>query len=153
MSKLDRIERFDPHTLSEDEINALAVGFELPLAGMLEAVENRLAELASPQKRKPARHVFLMGPRGYGKSFLMRMLELKLKEAHSDQVLPVLLPEENYDFDLPHHLLKAIREKIGGTAPKLVRSMMEQEVNWTKEVLARELWDEELSSIQDRLRE
>ena len=87
------LKAYNPHELSAETVKGVATGREQPLEHILEIIR-RNVDAPSLQ------HVIVSAPRGYGKSFFLRYVEIRLAEIAKDEQLPIvmaLLPEE-----LPH---------------------------------------------------
>jgi tetratricopeptide (TPR) repeat protein len=103
------IKKFNPYDLPEKTLRAIATGRERVLEQILGIIE-RNAEGGRVQ------HLQIIAPRGYGKSFLMRMVQSALM-ARVKEGLPVilaLLPEEQHNVDAPSRLLNEIQRILEG---------------------------------------
>jgi tetratricopeptide (TPR) repeat protein len=103
------IKRFNPYDLPEETLHAIATGRERVLEQIL-GIISRNAEGGRVQ------HLQIIAPRGYGKSFLMRMVQSALK-ARVKEGLPAilaLLPEEQHNVDAPSRLLNEIQRLLEG---------------------------------------
>jgi len=87
------LKSYNPHELSPETVKSVATGREQPLEHILEIIR-RNVDAPSLQ------HVIVSAARGYGKSFFLRYVEVRLAEIAKNEQLPIamaLLPEE-----LPH---------------------------------------------------
>jgi tetratricopeptide (TPR) repeat protein len=87
------LKAFNPHELPPDVVLAVATGREEQLARILSVVRDNLS---APVKQ----HIIVSAPRGYGKSFFLRYIQVKIAEIAKEDGLPLamaLLSEE-----LPH---------------------------------------------------
>lgn len=87
------LKAFNPHELTPRVVLSVATGREKPLEQILSVIRNNLD---APVKQ----HIIVSAPRGYGKSFFLRYVEVKVGEIAKAEGLPIamaLLPEE-----LPH---------------------------------------------------
>ena len=103
------IKKFNPYDLPEETLGAISTGRERVLADIL-AIISANAEGGRVQ------HLQVVAPRGYGKSFLMRMVQsaLKARVAEGLPVVLALLPEEQHNVDAPHRLLNEIQRMVEG---------------------------------------
>jgi tetratricopeptide (TPR) repeat protein len=96
---------FNPHEMKAETVLKVATGRDEPLGRLLDIVRDNLN---APTKQ----HVIVSAPRGYGKSFLLRYVQVKIAEIAKDEGLPVsmaLLPEELPHVKEPDTLLAEIR--------------------------------------------
>jgi tetratricopeptide (TPR) repeat protein len=96
---------FNPHELKADTVLRVATGREGPLARLLHIIRGNLT---APTKQ----HVIVSAPRGYGKSFLLRYVQVKIEEIAKREGLPIamaLLSEELPHVKEPDTLLAEIR--------------------------------------------
>jgi len=112
-----RLRNYNPLDMGDAEIAALATGREELVGTILGIIEdNRQADRL--------RHVLVSAPRGFGKSFLLRLIGLQVAERWPDQtVVMVQLPEEQPNITAPHLLLKEIlrvlrKEPAGSVRPE-----------------------------------
>ncbi|MEZ5467005.1 MAG: hypothetical protein R3F18_04985 [Lysobacterales bacterium] len=110
---------FNPHELPEARLRAVATGRERELETILGTVRENLTG-------GTMQHLIVSAPRGYGKSFLMRHIELDCArmatEGHALQA--VLMPEEMPHVKEPETLLREIlRVLVGGRG-------QEAELSW-----------------------
>jgi tetratricopeptide (TPR) repeat protein len=103
------IKKFNPYDLSEQTLGAIATGRERVL-------EEILAIIAGNAEGGRVQHLQVVAPRGYGKSFLMRMVQsaLKARVAEGLPAVLALLPEEQHNVDAPHRLLNEIQRVLEG---------------------------------------
>ena len=107
------VKRFAPYEMSAESVRHLATGREEPLAMVLRTIESNRKEAGAN------RHLMLMGPRGIGKSFFLRLLQVTLH----DRAVPVelvLLPEEQSNLTNPASLLRELRRVLIGAPPASV---------------------------------
>ncbi len=87
------LKAFNPHELSADVVLNVVTGREQPLEQILSVIRGNLSAPI-------LQHIIVSAPRGYGKSFFLRYLEVKIEEIARTEGLPLamaLLSEE-----LPH---------------------------------------------------
>ena len=104
---------FNPHEFPESTVRAIATGREADLAEVLRTVRGNLGS-------ETIQHVLLTAPRGYGKSFMMRHIQLELERIAREERLAlrvVLMPEELPHVKEPETLIRELtRELTGGAA-------------------------------------
>ncbi|MDF1586223.1 tetratricopeptide repeat protein [Marinimicrococcus flavescens] len=105
-----RASRFNPHAMSDEAVKALATGREDVLAQILGVIEANRSGGGSLQ------HVLIAAPRGMGKSFLLRLVQVALQERTGSPRF-VLLPEEQPNITTPASFLDEIRRTLEGGDP------------------------------------
>jgi tetratricopeptide (TPR) repeat protein len=124
------LKSFNPHEMSAETVVAVATGREQPLDRILSIVRDNL-------DAEQLQHVIVSAPRGYGKSFFLRYVEVKIIELAEKESLPVamaLLPEE-----LPH--VKEPDTLIAEIARVFTRAPADTvQVRWTED--DGDAWDE-----------
>ncbi len=112
MSPPRLVEMFNTHRMLPEIVRLLATGREEQVHALLHAIRQ-----AAAHPEAPAQHVIVYGERGSGKSFLLRVIELKVEqlvhESHA-QLACALLPEEQYDIKTLAQLLEAVAAKVRG---------------------------------------
>jgi len=103
------VKRFNPYDLPEETLLAIATGRE-------KVLEDILATITRNAEGGAVQHLQIVAPRGYGKSFLMRLVQsaVKAKAAQGLPVVLALLPEEQHNVDAPHRLLNEIQRVLEG---------------------------------------
>lgn len=106
---MSQLKKFNPYDLPEETLLAISTGRERVLESILATI-TRNAEGGTVQ------HLQVVAPRGYGKSFLMRLVQSALKaraaEGKGPPVAVALLPEEQHNVDVPHRLLNEIQRVL-----------------------------------------
>lgn len=104
------IARFNPHEMSKELVDELATGREAERTQITEAIDSNM------QAGGARTHLLVTAPRGFGKSFLMRLTQIDVDErrASGQPVAIVLLPEEQMNISAPDLLLKEIRRVLLG---------------------------------------
>ena len=101
---------FSPREIKDNTIKTLAIGRENLLRDFIAVVRRRLE---SPVRSTARAHWLITGPRGAGKSFFLRYVQVRISEEfRNGSVRFVLLPEELPNVDAPHDLLDEIRRMI-----------------------------------------
>jgi len=104
--------KFNPYDLSDETLRSVSVGRDASVARIMSIIRQNATGGA-------IQHLQVVAPRGYGKSFLVRLVRLATKREY-DQGTPVcfvLLPEEQLNVDSPHRLLNEIQRILDGKAP------------------------------------
>lgn len=104
------IARFNPHEMSKELVDELATGREAERTQITEAIDSNM------QAGGARTHLLVTAPRGFGKSFLMRLTQIDVDErrASGQLIAIVLLPEEQMNISAPDLLLKEIRRVLLG---------------------------------------
>lgn len=106
-----QVYKYTPGQASTEELEATFVGRERLLGQLLV----RLREWADGA---PAEHTLLVGPRGMGKTHLLRLLGHRLARARFAAPVHVLLfPEESYTIGSAEDLLRDMWARVGPGAP------------------------------------
>ncbi|MCP9628251.1 hypothetical protein NML43_14240 [Rhodopseudomonas palustris] len=136
------LKAFNPHELSAGIVLGVATGREDPLDRILSIVRDNLTA-PTPQ------HVIVSAPRGYGKSFFLRYVQIKLDEIAKAENVPIamaLLPEELPHVKEPETLLAEIRRTFLGEPADTIG------VSWVED--DGQAWDEQVArldaAIEDR---
>lgn len=136
------LKAFNPHELSAGIVLSVATGREDPLDRILSIVRDNLTA-PTPQ------HVIVSAPRGYGKSFFLRYVQIKLDELAKTENVPIamaLLPEELPHVKEPETLLAEIRRTFLGEPADTIG------VSWVAD--DGQAWDEQVTrldaAIEDR---
>jgi tetratricopeptide (TPR) repeat protein len=98
------VSRFNPHAMGDAQIRLLSTGRDLLIDAVLETLVNG---------EGPRQHALIGAPRGFGKSFFARAIELAVR----DKELParvVILPEEQRNVSTPSGFLREIARAIEG---------------------------------------
>jgi len=104
------VSRFNPHDMVAEQVRALATGREAQLKHVLEIIDSNLTAKGSRQ------HILVTGPRGMGKSFFLRHLQVTLEDRNDPAIQMILLPEEQPFFSCPADFLSTICSKLVGRA-------------------------------------
>lgn len=132
---MSQLKKFNPYDLPEETLLAIATGRERVLESILATI-TRNAEGGAVQ------HLQVVAPRGYGKSFLMRLVQSALKaraaEGKGHPCVVALLPEEQHNVDAPHRLLNEIQRVLeNGPAESLLGgAFAESDHAWDEAVAA-----------------
>lgn len=98
------------HRMSATAVRALATARDREVAQVMAAIDGALADPAATRQ-----HAVVYGPRGSGKSFLMRLVELAVADRGlGDRAAFVLLPEEQYNIKTAPRLLEVVAARLAG---------------------------------------
>ena len=115
---------FNPHEFPESTVRAIATGREADLAEVIRIVRGNVGS-------ETIQHVLLTAPRGYGKSFMMRHIQIELQRIAREETPPirvVLMPEEMPHVKEPETLIRELtRELAGGAATEAELTWHEDE--------------------------
>lgn len=107
---------FNPHEMSEATVRKVATGREDALADILRTIRGNI-------DAQTIQHLILSGPRGYGKSFLLRHVQIEAQRIAREEGLPLevlLMPEEMPFVKLPetliHELARALTDGAASEA-------------------------------------
>ncbi len=115
------LRRFNPYGLEDAVVDALSTGREGVVADLTHMIDTNV-------DTKPLQHGIVVAARGFGKSFLMRCVQSRLRGR--DNIAMVLLPEEQRNVRRPHLLLEEIRRVLEQRKAADVR------VRWSEEATA-----------------
>jgi len=133
------IAKFNPYQMSEEMVLAVTTGRE-------ELMESVLKTLKANQKSDSiAQHLLIRGPRGMGKSFFLKNLQIRFsKEKAFNNCDFLLLPEEQSNAQTPTEFLKLVQAQLNKKNGAESISMWEE---------PSELWQQELEVFKDFLKE
>ncbi|MBS4098087.1 MAG: ATP-binding protein [Sulfuricella sp.] len=131
MNNPNWIARFNPYQMAPETVRALAVGREALLDQVLGDIRARL------DGKVPDRHLLLTGPRGAGKSYFLRLLEIEFAENFSGTATFVLLPEEQPNLFGVANLVANILERLGDIPESGLTSTWEEDGEETTQALRR----------------
>ena len=106
------IETFNTHRMKPEIVRLLATGRDDEVHELLTEIHHAVTHPGTPPQ-----HLIVYGERGSGKSFLLRLVEIKVEHLVSEEQLPiacVLLPEEQYNIRSAPQLLEAVAARIRG---------------------------------------
>ncbi|KIZ40280.1 MULTISPECIES: tetratricopeptide repeat protein [Rhodopseudomonas] len=135
------LKAFNPHELSAGTVRGVVTGREDPLGRIVSIVRANL-DAPTPQ------HVIVSAPRGYGKSFFLRYVEVELDQLARAEGLPVamaLLPEELPHVKEPETLLAEIRRTFLGLPADTIG------VSWVED--DGQSWDHEVAWLDAAIAE
>lgn len=150
MSDLSRpaiVRTFMTHDMSDADIVAVSTGREVEFDRIMAAISRSLA--AAPGALQ---HVVLYGSRGFGKSFMMRRVQIALgQEPAGDRpTLFLLLPEEQHNLQKsPHALLDYISALLARDESNA--AFAEAMFQWPKPGEAARRWVESAAKLEQLL--
>lgn len=133
------LKAYNPHELSPETVKGVATGREQPLEHILEIIR-RNVDAPSLQ------HVIVSAPRGYGKSFFLRYIEIRLAEIVKAEQLPIamaLLPEELPHVKEPDTLIAEIKRTFTKAPANTVN------VRWVED--DGDAWDEAVAELDSTI--
>lgn len=143
------IQTFNTHLMDDATITALRTARETELRFVMDAIARGRRMPGLPQ------HVAIYGPRGFGKSFLARMVEIEVERIPRDAGPPVefvLLPEEQVNLARnPHGLLEYITNKLAERRTGERRSWELSAFKWPRPAQAEALWHNAASGLEHEL--
>jgi tetratricopeptide (TPR) repeat protein len=127
------LRRFNPYGLADAVVDALSTGRDGVVADLLDVIETNIG-------RHPVQHAIVVAPRGFGKSFLMRLVQNRLREKAN--VALALLPEEQRNvrrsFLLPDEIRRVFEQ----------RPAADVRVRWSEEAAA---WESSVKALDDAI--
>ncbi|GEO80827.1 ATP-binding protein [Pararhodospirillum oryzae] len=149
MSDHPLIQTFMTHRMTDDAVRALATGREEETAQVLDAV--RRSHAAAPGTLQ---HVLIYGPRGFGKSFLTRLVQIRAGDLDTESapLRFVLLPEEQKNVTRnPHALLAYIAHKLADLRTGEDGSWTESMFQWPDPAKEAAHWNEAANTLEAEL--
>jgi tetratricopeptide (TPR) repeat protein len=126
--------------MEDDVILSLSTGREKELDFVLEIIERNV----NVKRGTPLQHILLIGPRGSGKSFFLRLVEVHLKNKGLSEF--VLLPEEQLNIYQPAELIRQIKNKFMG------KDEINNIAGWSSNDIGKE-WESEIVELEKALSE
>lgn len=122
------LRRFNPYDFSDEQVARQATGREALLDRIMRVIRANAA-MAQP----PNQHLLVLAPRGMGKSFLVRMVQLATHALKDGPVVFARLSEEQLNVSAPELLLEEIRRVLERRPPEEVRVRWNagSETEWT----------------------
>ncbi|HRD68493.1 MAG TPA: hypothetical protein PKY50_20390, partial [Candidatus Competibacter sp.] len=144
------IQTFMTHRMTDEAIRMLATGREQETGRIMEAVRRSLG--AAPGALQ---HVAIYGPRGFGKSFVARLVQIETADLAAARGLPipfVLLPEEQHNLTRnPHALPAYIAHKVADLRTGEDRSWAGAMFQWPDPDKEARQWDEAVDQLEREL--
>ncbi|MDG4595339.1 MAG: hypothetical protein P9F75_06550 [Candidatus Contendobacter sp.] len=144
------VQTFMTHRMSDAVIRALATDREQETGRIMDAVRRSLA--AAPGALQ---HIVIYGPRGFGKSFVARLVQIETAELAAARGLPlpfVLLPEEQHNLTRnPHALPAYIAHKVADLRTGEDRSWAGAMFQWPDPEKEARQWDEAVDQLEREL--
>lgn len=144
------VQTFMTHRMTDEVIRALATGREQETGRIMDAVRRSLA--AAPGALQ---HVAIYGPRGFGKSFVARLVQIETAELAAARRRPipfVLLPEEQHNLTRnPQALPAYIAHKIADLRTGEDRSWAGAMFQWPDPEKEARQWDQAVDQLEGEL--
>lgn len=144
------VQTFMTHRMSDAAIRMLATGRESETQQVMDAVARSLK--AAPGALQ---HVVIYGPRGFGKSFMARLVQIETASlATPEAPIPfVLLPEEQQNLTRnPHALPAYIAHRIADLRTGEDHSWTEDMFQWPDPDKAARQWEEATATLEQELK-
>jgi tetratricopeptide (TPR) repeat protein len=132
---------FNPHEFSEATVRTIATGREEDLKEVLAAIRSNL-------ESETMQHLIVSAPRGYGKSFMMRHVQIEAQRIAREENLPIvvaLMPEEMPHVREPETLLRELARTVAGGAGATA------ELTWHEDEDA--AWDDAVDALKTAIEE
>ena len=144
------VQTFMTHRMSDASIEMLATGREVEPQRIMDAVERSLK--AAPGALQ---HMAIYGPRGFGKSFIARLVQIETGKLAAARKLPVpfvLLPEEQHNLTRnPHALPAYIAHRLADLRSGGDRSWAGAMFQWPEPKKEAQQWDEATAALEAEL--
>ncbi len=135
---MNYIAKFNPYTMDDETILSLATGRKKLLYNALDTLKSNINKTSASQ------HLLIRAPRGMGKSFFLKYLQIHFKrEAIFKNSDFLLLPEEQSNVHTPAELLKLILSNF--SKPNTVS---EPVILWNE---PKEEWENELHNLKNHI--
>ncbi len=144
------VQTFLTHRMTDEAIRTLATGREKETGRIMDAVRRSFG--AAPGALQ---HVAIYGPRGFGKSFVARLVQIEtadLAAARDVPILFVLLPEEQHNLTRnPHALPAYIAHKVADLRTGEDRSWAGAMFQWPDPEKEAHQWGEAVDRLEREL--
>ena len=115
------IAKFNPYSMDDKTILAVATGRKQLLNQVLGTLKDNL------NSSSIAQHLLIRGPRGMGKSFFLKYLQIHFNSLDEfDNCEFLLLPEEQNNINSPSDLIKLILSKLKGQSGAEATTLWEE---------------------------
>lgn len=131
MSILRNIEKFNTHSMSEETILSVVTGRDMLIQNLSAIIQENIKQPGTIQ------HVVLIGPRGMGKSFMLRYFQIITKKQNVTEgfVDFALLPEEQHNINTASEFIDELLSRIGLNDSTSRLSLWDiNHENWTSSV-------------------
>lgn len=135
MSASKDIPWFNPRAMDDETVLALSTGREEILKRLFTDIRSRLEQPAA------GKHWLVTGPRGAGKSFFLRLVQVAFKEQIGSQATFVLLPEEHTNIFASHEFIHEVKRHLPQTPHDIGRPPSWQVAD------SAAAWDQALTSL------
>ena len=144
------VQTFMTHRMSDKNIEQLATGRDKEFKDIITAVDKSLAA----ELKQPLQHVVVYGPRGFGKSFITRMVQVELNKRENVKANTpfILLPEEQQNLNRnPHALIEYIEHKLKDWHSGEDHSWEKAMFQWPDKERLKTQWDKACKSLEQQL--
>ncbi|HEY8125920.1 MAG TPA: tetratricopeptide repeat protein [Methylocystis sp.] len=127
---------FNPHEFSESRVRTVATG-------RTEDLKNILATIRGNLTAATIQHLIVSAPRGYGKSFMMRHIQIEVERIAREEnlaVVTLLMPEEMPHVREPETLIRELTRALTGGAGE------DAELTWHEDEGA--AWDAAVEALE-----
>jgi len=131
MSILRNIEKFNTHSMSDDTILSVVTGRDMLIQNLSAIIQENIKHPDTIQ------HVVLIGPRGMGKSFMLRYFQIITKKQNLAEgfIDFALLPEEQHNINTASEFIDELLARIGFDDSTSKSSLWDaNHENWTSSV-------------------
>jgi tetratricopeptide (TPR) repeat protein len=131
---------FNPHEFSESRVRTVATG-------RTEDLENILATIRGNLAAATIQHLIVSAPRGYGKSFMMRHIQIEVERIAREEnlaLVTLLMPEEMPHVREPETLIRELTRALTGGAGE------DAELTWHEDEGA--AWDAAVEALEAAIR-
>ncbi|MCD4794578.1 MAG: tetratricopeptide repeat protein [Bacteroidales bacterium] len=133
------IAKFNPYSMDNETILAVATGRKYLLNQVLGTLTDNL------ETSSVAQHFVIRGPRGMGKSFFLKYLQINFNNTEKFKNCDfLLLPEEQNNINSPSDLIKLILNQAKGHSGEKITSLWEE---------PEDVWQNELSKLKKYISE
>jgi len=132
---------FNPHEFSESRVRTVATG-------RTENLENILATIRGNLTAATIQHLIVSAPRGYGKSFMMRHIQIEVQRIAREEnlaLVTLLMPEEMPHVREPETLIRELTRALTGGAGE------DAELTWHEDEGA--AWDAAVEALEAVIRQ
>lgn len=143
------VETFNTHLMGDDVVVQLNTARESATDEVLMAIKRNLGIVPGLLQ-----HVVIYGPRGFGKSFMTRLIQIKVASLSTGEkpISYVLLPEEQHNLTRnPHLLLEYIAKKLSDQRLGQNRSWTEAAFRWPNPEEEASLWSKAIRELEAEL--
>ncbi|MBN2773327.1 MAG: winged helix-turn-helix transcriptional regulator, partial [Prolixibacteraceae bacterium] len=111
MGLLKNIEKFNTHSMDEETILSVVTGRDMLIQNISTIIQENIKQPGTNQ------HLVLIGPRGMGKSFMLKYFQITTKKQNTtgQYIDFVLLPEEQHNINVASDLIDELLARVSGS--------------------------------------